>query len=128
MTALCVIEMNNMSKVFSAPEQLKTSTKNKSCKLLHVVHHNKQLAAAGRTTTIYHLANDKDEAESNKAASYFLLPDPYAGIAHQEEYTFIMECGSTDADLLSELFKINDTGLTENKSYSGINNGMYKVL
>ena len=129
MTALCVTELKIMNKIYT-PTELSTRKTNKSCKPLHVVHRNKQLPATARTTTIYHLSNDKNDTAPirDRDASYYLLPDPYADASSQEEYTSIFECGSTDTNIISDLFQMNDTDLKENKSYSGINKGMYKVL
>lgn len=45
---------------------------------LSVAHHNKEIAATGRTTTTYIITNDNND--SAVAGSFFLLPDPYAEI------------------------------------------------
>jgi len=45
---------------------------------LSVAHHNKEMAATGRTTTTFMITNDNND--SAVAGSFFLLPDPYAEI------------------------------------------------
>ena len=58
---------------------------------LSVAHHNKEIAATGRTTTTYIITNDNND--SAVAGSFFLLPDPYAEIlekksGYQPDYDF----------------------------------------
>ena len=49
---------------------------------LSVAHHNKEIAATGRTTTTYIITNDNND--SAVAGSFFLLPDPYAEILEKK--------------------------------------------
>ena len=77
-----------MRKFFTPGEAVSSacqSAENKPCHNLTVVHCNKHLATAGRTTSTYIVDNDIVDA-APEPVSFFLLPDPYAGHHAADDY------------------------------------------
>ena len=64
---------------------------------LSVAHHNKEIAATGRTTTTYIITNDNND--SAVAGSFFLLPDPYCEVKDSED-NYLQDFISEEEELM----------------------------
>jgi len=87
--------------------------------ILKVACHNKQIAATGRTTTTYIISNDNDDV-SPCDASFFLMPDPYAGQPNKNE-NYTTDAAYSEEDFLFEQTQLYTMKITATTKANQLN-------